>query len=32
VYVLHRPGREPLLLPEILSVGIVREALSTLQP
>ena len=32
VYVLHRPGREPLLLPEILSTGIVKEALSTLQP
>jgi thiol:disulfide interchange protein DsbD len=32
VYVLHRPGREPLLLPEILSQGILREALSTLQP
>ena len=32
VYVLHRPGREPLLLPEILTDGIVREALSTLQP
>jgi thiol:disulfide interchange protein len=32
VYVLHRPGREPLLLPEILSTAIVKEALSTLQP
>ena len=32
VYVLLRPGREPLLLPEILSQSIVREALSTLQP
>jgi thiol:disulfide interchange protein/DsbC/DsbD-like thiol-disulfide interchange protein len=32
VYVLHRPGREPLLLPEILSQGIVREALASLQP
>ncbi|MCU0966058.1 MAG: thioredoxin family protein, partial [Burkholderiaceae bacterium] len=32
VYVLLRPGREPLLLPEILSQGILREALSTLQP
>jgi DsbC/DsbD-like thiol-disulfide interchange protein/cytochrome c biogenesis protein CcdA len=32
VYVLWRPGMEPLLLPEILSAGIVREALSTLQP
>ena len=32
VYVLLRPGMEPLLLPEILSQRIVREALSTLQP
>ncbi len=32
VYVLMRPGREPLLLPEILSHAIVNEALSTLQP
>ncbi len=32
VYVLWRPGLEPLLLPEILSQRIVREALSTLQP
>jgi len=32
VYVLLRPGLEPLLLPEILSQRIVREALSTLQP
>ena len=32
VYVLLRPGREPLLLPEILSHAIVTEALSTLQP
>jgi thiol:disulfide interchange protein DsbD len=31
VYVLFRPGREPLLLPEILSQGIVRDALATLQ-
>jgi thiol:disulfide interchange protein DsbD len=31
VYVLFRPGREPLLLPEILSQRIVRDALSTLQ-
>jgi len=30
VYVLMRPGREPLLLPEILTGGLVREALSTL--
>jgi thiol:disulfide interchange protein DsbD len=32
VYVLHRPGQEPLLLPEILSPGIVRDALATLEP
>jgi len=31
VYVLFRPGREPLLLPEILSPGAVRDALATLQ-
>ncbi len=31
VYVLFRPGREPLLLPEILSQGTVRDALATLQ-
>ncbi len=31
VYVLFRPGLEPLLLPEILSPGIVRDALATLQ-
>jgi thiol:disulfide interchange protein DsbD len=31
VYVLHRPGREPQLLPEILSRGIVREALDGLK-
>ena len=32
VYVLMRPGKEPLLLPEILTAGLVREALATLQP
>jgi thiol:disulfide interchange protein DsbD len=32
VYVLLRPGREPLLLPEILSHAAVSEALATLQP
>lgn len=32
VYVLHRPGKEPLLLPEILTAGLVRDALATLQP
>ena len=30
VYVLVRPGREPLLLPEILTARAVRDALSTL--
>ena len=32
VYLLLRPGLPPLLLPEILSHGIVRDALATLQP
>jgi thiol:disulfide interchange protein len=32
VYALYRPGRDTLLLPEILSFGTVREALATLQP
>ena len=31
VYVLMRPGREPLLLPEILTAGLVRDALATLK-
>jgi thiol:disulfide interchange protein len=30
VYALIRPGREPLLLPEILTTRLVREALATL--
>lgn len=30
VYVLHRPGREPLLLPEVLTKQIVFDALATL--
>jgi len=30
VYVLIRPGREPLLLPEILTARLVRDALATL--
>jgi thiol:disulfide interchange protein DsbD len=30
VYVLLRPGKEPLLLPEILTAGLVRDALATL--
>ena len=32
VYALHRPGKEPLLLPEILTLGLLRDALSTLKP
>ena len=32
VYLLLRPGMTPLLLPEILTGGVVREALATLQP
>ncbi len=30
VYVLYRPGREPLLLPEVLQKGLVEDALATL--
>jgi thiol:disulfide interchange protein DsbD len=30
VYVLHRPGKPPLLLPEVLTADVVREALRTL--
>jgi len=30
VYVLYRPGKSPLLLPEVLQPGIVHEALATL--
>jgi thiol:disulfide interchange protein DsbD len=30
VYVLYRPGRAPLLLPEVLSKGVVDDALATL--
>jgi thiol:disulfide interchange protein DsbD len=30
VYVLYRPGKEPLLLPEVLHKGVVIEALATL--
>jgi thiol:disulfide interchange protein DsbD len=30
VYVLYRPGREPLLLPEVLTSRIVADALATL--
>jgi thiol:disulfide interchange protein/DsbC/DsbD-like thiol-disulfide interchange protein len=32
VYVLHRPGQPPLVLPELLSPGTVLEALGTLKP
>jgi thiol:disulfide interchange protein len=30
VYVLHAPGKPPLMLSELLSVGQVRDALATL--
>jgi len=30
VYVLYRPGREPLLLPEVLSKGLVDDALAAI--
>jgi thiol:disulfide interchange protein/DsbC/DsbD-like thiol-disulfide interchange protein len=30
VYALYRPGKAPLLLPEVLTQGLVREALGTL--
>jgi hypothetical protein len=30
VYVLYRPGKEPLLLPEILQTSLVLDALATL--
>lgn len=30
VYVLHRPGKAPLLLPEVLTPGLLQEALGTL--
>jgi DsbC/DsbD-like thiol-disulfide interchange protein/cytochrome c biogenesis protein CcdA len=30
VYVLHRPGKAPLVLPEVLTAGIVQDALATL--
>jgi len=32
VYVLYRPGREPLLLPEVLSQGTITDALANLEP
>ncbi len=31
VYALMRPGKEPMLLPEILTAGAVRDALATVQ-
>ena len=30
VYVLYRPGQSPLVLPEVLQAGMIRDALSTL--
>ena len=30
VYVLHRPGKSPLVLPEVLQAGMIHDALSTL--
>jgi len=30
VYVLYRPGREPLLLPEVLQKSTITDALATL--
>jgi thiol:disulfide interchange protein DsbD len=30
VYVLYRPGKSPLLLPEVLQAGMIHDALSTL--
>jgi thiol:disulfide interchange protein DsbD len=32
VYVLHRPGQPPLVLPELLTPGVVLDALQTLKP
>ena len=32
VYVLHRPGQTPLVLPELLTPGVVLDALQTLKP
>jgi thiol:disulfide interchange protein DsbD len=32
VYVLYRPGHEPLLLPEVLSQGVVIDALANAEP
>ena len=32
VYVLHRPGQAPLVLPELLTSGVVLDALGTLKP
>jgi thiol:disulfide interchange protein DsbD len=30
VYVLHRPGKRPLVLPEVLQAGMIHDALATL--
>jgi thiol:disulfide interchange protein DsbD len=30
VYVLHRPGKSPLVLPEVLQARMIHDALSTL--
>jgi len=32
VYVLYRPGREPLVFPEVLSQSIITDALASLEP
>ncbi|HTS20497.1 MAG TPA: thioredoxin family protein [Casimicrobiaceae bacterium] len=32
VYVLYRPGREPVLLPEVLSQGVIIDALANPEP
>jgi hypothetical protein len=32
VYVLYRPGKEPMLLPEVLRTQLVVDALETIDP
>jgi len=32
VYVLYRPGREPLVFPEVLSQSMITGALASLEP
>ena len=32
VYVLYRPGREPLIFPEVLSQSMITDALANLEP